>query len=92
MIALKQDDELTAVESMRRAIYCDGNFVLAHFTLGEVYEKQGKYRKAAYEWTLAETILARLPLEEPVPYNDELTAEMLSRLVQYRIAHLPIQS
>ncbi len=92
MIAFKQGDELTAVESMRRAIYCDGNFVLAHFTLGEVYEKQGKYRKAAYEWTLAGTILERLPLEEFMPYNDELTAEMLSRLVQYRLANLPAQS
>ena len=92
MIALKQNDELTAVELMRRAIYCDGDFVLAHFTLGEVYEKQGKYRKAAYEWTLAGIILGRLPLEESVPYNDELTVDMLSRLVEYRLANLPVQS
>ncbi len=92
VIALKQNDEPTAVEAMRRAIYCDGNFVLAHFTLGEVYEKQGKYRKAANEWTLAGTILGRLPLEETVPYNHELTAEMLIRLVQHRLANLPVQS
>ena len=92
VIALKQNDELTAMKSMRRAIYCDGNCVLAHFTLGEVYEKQGKYRKAAYEWTLAGTLLERLPPEAAVPYNDELTVEMLSQLVQSRLANLPTQS
>ncbi len=92
VIALKQNDELTAMESMRRAIYCDGNCVLAHFTLGEVYEKQGKYRKAAYEWALAGTLLERLPPEAAVPYNDELTVETLSQLVQSRLANLPNQS
>ena len=91
VIELEQEEIDNALASLRRAIYCDGNFVLAHFALGEVYEKQRHYKKAFYQWNHAQTILKQLPGEDPIEFSDGLTVEMMSRLLESRLDHLPVQ-
>lgn len=89
VVELHQKELDKALISLRRAIYCDNRFVLAHFVLGELYEKQGYYRKASYQWSQAQSILGSLPQEAPVAFSNDLTVEILSGLLQYRLNNLP---
>jgi chemotaxis protein methyltransferase CheR len=92
VIEFQQKEFDKALSSLRQAIYCDGNFVLAHFTLGELYEKQGNFKKAFYQWNQAQTILATLLPEQPIAFSGDLTVEILLGILQYRLESLPIKS
>jgi chemotaxis protein methyltransferase CheR len=81
-----------ALSSLRRAIYCDPGFVLAHYALGDLYQSEGKYRKAASQWQQAQALLDTAQPDAVIPFSDDLTVEMLSRLLQFRLDNLPIKS
>ena len=50
-LMLMQHNELDdAFSALRRAIYCDSSFVLAHYALGELYEKRGNTAEAMRCW------------------------------------------
>lgn len=85
MVAMHQQQGDLAIEALRRAITCDVTFVLAYFTLGEVYAQQGDDRRAAAHWQQAQQMLASQDPAAPVPAGGDLTVEMLMRLVQYRL-------
>ena len=92
VVELQQKEIDKGIASLRKAIYCDNTFAMAHFALGEVYEKQSNYRKASNEWSQAQNILAFLRPDEPVACGGDLTVEMLRGLVQFRLNNLPIKS
>ena len=92
VIEMQQKEYDKALASYRQAIYCDSSFILAHFALGELYEKQGNFRKALYQWGQAQAILVNLPPEEPIAFSGDLTVEMLTGILQYRLDTLPIKS
>ncbi|MBZ0292050.1 MAG: hypothetical protein K8L99_05715 [Anaerolineae bacterium] len=76
---------LEAAAAFRHAIYCDPHFALAHHALGELYYRQGKNKQALDHWRRAKWALARLKPSDPIPIADDLTAEMLIELLDYRI-------
>ena len=69
----------------RRAIYCDWSFALAHYTLGDLFEKQGNHREAVRNWRAAQTAITNLDPQQPLPYAEEMTVEMFSNLLDYRL-------
>ena len=77
-----------AMKSLRRAIYCDPNFALAHYTLGELYEKQASLKEASRHWHHAQSAIAGLDSAYRLPYADDLTVEMLRELLIFRLAKL----
>ena len=69
--------QLAAIAALRRCIYADTNFVLAHFTLANLYAQQADTRRAAREWAVVLELLADRPQEEVLPGGDGLTVGRL---------------
>lgn len=91
VVELNLQEQDKALASLRRAIYCDANFVMAHYTLGELYQKQGNSRKASYQWNQARRALATFDPQARIAFSDDLTAAMLGELLQYRLANLSMK-
>lgn len=78
-----------AIQALRRAIYCDPSFALAHYALGDLYEKNSNHAEARRCWLRSQqTVAARQPQEELAP-GENLTVEMLRDLLNYRLNNLP---
>lgn len=76
-----------ALMSLRQAVYCDPTFVLAHYTLGEVYDRRGARNDAERHWHRAMDTIRTLDGDEQLPYGDEdLTPEMLYGLIDFRLS------
>jgi len=81
LIYLEQSERQKALTALRQAIYCNPHFILAHYTLGDLYNRMGHTPQARHEWQQAQNLLAGLPLDSLVPYSVDLTVEMLSALL-----------
>lgn len=90
-VYLKLDQIDEAQKSLRRAIYCDADMLLAHYLLGDLYHTLGNIKKAYYHWSVAKTAILSLPPESKLPYTDNLTAEMLQGLLDFRLETLKKQ-
>lgn len=75
-----------ARQRLRQALYLDPDFVLAHFTLGNLDWQAGRKREAArhFEHTLA--ILRRRPAEELLAYSEGVPAGRLAEIVETLLA------
>ena len=72
--------------SLRQAIYCDQGFVLAHYSLGDLYTQRGEPKDAARHWKHAQDALRNYDDDEKLPYGDnELTAGMLMSVISFRL-------
>lgn len=89
LVQLQMNNADAALLSLRQAVYCEPRFGLAHYSLGELYERQGDLRAAARHWRLAEQALSGSAPEEAVLYSEDLTVEMLRGLLVHRQARLP---
>jgi chemotaxis protein methyltransferase CheR len=74
-----------ARDLLRRAIYCDSSFALAHYTLGDIYQQLRKPTEALRHWRQALESLDGLDAADRVPYEDDLTVEALCDLVSYQM-------
>ncbi len=70
-----------AVLSLRRTIYLDRNFVLAHFALGNLTRQQGKLKESNKHFENALVILRGYQEEEILPESDGVTAGRLSEII-----------
>jgi chemotaxis protein methyltransferase CheR len=76
-----------ALMALRQAVYCDPAFALAHYALGEVYDRRGLRKDAVRHWNRAREVLRDLDPDGPLPHGDEdLTAEMLHGLIDFRLS------
>lgn len=85
LIELQQDDIDGAFLSLRRAIYCDPSFAIAHYTLGDLYEKIGDQKSAQRHWRLARTHTLNLDPRAPLPFADDMTIEMFRGLLTTKL-------
>ncbi len=92
LVQLHHDDIRGALASLRKALYCDPKFALAHYTLGEMHEKSGDYKMAAFHWRQAQATISGLAPDDMLGFADELTAEMLQGLLLHRIGALPFKT
>jgi chemotaxis protein methyltransferase CheR len=88
LVLLNTGDAEGSLRAFRRALYCDSGFVLAHYTLGEVYEQRSRPKDARRHWRRAQGILAKLDPQQPLPLTEELTAGMLNEILSYRLKAL----
>lgn len=77
-----------SMQLLRRAIYCDPDFALAHYTLGDMYHRQGAHREAARHWQFALSAIEKSAPHEILPYSDDLTVEMFVELLATRLSTL----
>ncbi len=70
-----------AAASIRRAIYADQDFVLAHFALGHLMHRQGKHKEAEKHFTNACSLLEKYGEEEILPESEGISAGTLREII-----------
>ena len=89
LIEIEELKREAAMASFRRAVYCDPQFVLALVALGDVCHSQGAQKEARRHWKRAQGVLSQLDLRLRLPFSDDLTGDMLSQLLDQRLAQHP---
>lgn len=87
MILQQNDDDSGAEQALKRAIYLDRTYPLAHYYLGLLMQKQRHVASAARAFHNVIRLLADRSPEEPVRDADELTVADLNQL---SVAHLNV--
>ncbi|MBI5741831.1 MAG: tetratricopeptide repeat protein [Nitrospirae bacterium] len=85
LMAIIQHEKGLAEESrtsLKRALYLDQNFALAHFSLGNLARTQGKIRESEKHFGNALSILKTCREDEIVPESEGITAGRLSEIIR----------
>jgi chemotaxis protein methyltransferase CheR len=81
-LALRQAEQAEAAEqALRRAIYLDRGFAMAHLQLGDLLRRRGDLSGALKAFTNALRCLAEFGEDQPVPAGELNAAELRSLLV-----------
>ncbi|MFA6970792.1 MAG: CheR family methyltransferase [Gallionella sp.] len=89
-IILQEQGRLdAAIQSLMRALYLDPDFAMAHFSLGNLHQSQGRYRQAQRYFENVLMLLRKQPPDAPLPEADGLTAGRLAEIVASLLASLP---
>ena len=78
-----------AAEALKRALYLDPDFALAHFALGNLRLSQGRRREAERHFDNTLALLCARPHEEVLPESDGLTAGRLAEIIGSVLASQP---
>ena len=81
-VLLEQGREEEAAQALRQTLYLDSEFVLAHFTLGNLSLRQKKPKSARRHFQNALTLLRRYEQAVIIPESEGLTAGRLSELIR----------
>lgn len=73
---------------LRKAIYCDFDFVLAHYFLGNLYFQKNTPKQAIRHWQLALKLVENMDANQILPYSDDLTVDILVKNVTARLSTL----
>ena len=76
-------------ESLRRAIYLDRNFIVAHYYLGLIQQRLAEPKEALRCFRNALNLLSGMPADRPIPAANEFSAAELKQLIQMHIDALP---
>ena len=71
-----------AAASLRRAMYLDQDFVIAHFALGSLSMRQRKLKQADKHFENAISLLKTYPEEAIIPESEGITAGRLLEIIQ----------
>lgn len=80
-ILMEQGCGHEAADALRRALYLQPGFVLAHWTMGHLAHRRGEASEARRHWRNARALLSGLPALEVLPESDGLTAGRLLELM-----------
>ncbi|MEO7320412.1 MAG: CheR family methyltransferase [Nitrosospira sp.] len=80
-IRQEQGQNETAMQSLIRTLYLDPDFVLAHFSLGNLCLSQNRLREAERHFDNALSLLYSYPNDELLPESDGLTAGRLMEII-----------
>lgn len=86
LIGQGRDEE--AINALRRATYLDRAQPLAHFTLGSILQRRGKWSEARRAYCNAWRLCRLLPGEMTVPLSDAERAERLADAAEACIAEI----
>lgn len=81
-IQLEEGNEAGAVVSLRRSLYLDPEFVLAHLALHNQFAAQGRMAEAGRHRRSAQRLLSRFAPADALPEGDGLTAGDLQRVLE----------
>ena len=71
-----------SIASLKRALYLDQNFVLAHFSLGNLALRQGKGREAGRHFENALSALKTLGRDDILPESEGVTAGRMEEIIR----------
>jgi chemotaxis protein methyltransferase CheR len=71
------------LEALRRTLYLDPDFILAHIALGSSSRKCGHEREATRYFANAHRLLKKLRIDDPVPESGGLTAGHLQEILKH---------
>lgn len=71
-----------SIASLKRALYLDHNFVLAHFSLGNLALRQEKKREASKHFENALSALKKLKRDEVLPESGGVTAGRMEEIIK----------
>ncbi len=74
------------IAALRRALYLDPNFVLAHFALGNFARQQGNFKEADKHFANVLGLLADYQSGDVLPQSDGLAAGRLKEMVESAMA------
>jgi len=80
-ILQEQDQVEEAIVALKRALYLDQNFVLAHFALGNLALRQGNYYDSEKHYENALMLLNGYSKEDILPESEGITAGSLSEII-----------
>ncbi len=81
LIMHETGDDVSAIELLNYALYLNQNLVLAHFQLGNIKKKHGKFAESKKHMKNAKLILAKCDPDEIVQESDGLTAGSLLKII-----------
>ena len=88
-ILQEQGEAEAAAGALRRALYLDPEFALAHFALGNLRLAQGRRREGQRHFENALMLLRARPHDETLPQSEGLTAGRLAEIVASVLASQP---
>jgi chemotaxis protein methyltransferase CheR len=88
-ILQEQGENDRAAQALRRALYLDPDFVLAHFALGNLRLSQGQPREARRHFDTAQALLQAYTQDEVLPEAEGLTAGRLGEIIASVRRNLP---
>lgn len=88
VIRQEQGQYASAEQSLKRALYLDPAFTVAHLALGNLYVLAGRQREAKRYFRNALDLLASLSKEDIVPESDGLSAGRLAEIVAALLSSL----
>lgn len=81
-ILQEQGAEAEAKESLKRALYLDPDFIMAHFTMFVLSRQRGTRTEAERHRKIVEKLLARCGQEDVLPDSDGITAGRLTETMR----------
>lgn len=81
VVLLEQGQVGDSAQELKRALYLDPDFVLAYFTLGNLYRQQGRHKEAGKYFDNALQLLNACPPEELLPEAEGMTAGRLAETI-----------
>ncbi len=84
-ICQEQGDIKGSIRSLKHALYLDPEFVLAHFALGNLTLKEGRFSESMKHFNNARALLLSMEPEKILPYSDGMTAGRLTEVINAMI-------
>ena len=81
IILEEHGDGFEGLDALRRTLYLDPDFILAHIALGSSARKSGREREATRHFANARTLLQKLPDDDMVSESGGLTAGRLQEIL-----------
>ena len=78
----EQHQPKDAVQALKRALYLDSTFILAHFAMGNIALRENGSKAADRHFRNAAELLVRLPKDEVLPESEGLTAGRLLEIIE----------
>lgn len=80
-ILQEQGEAESAIAALKKALYLNQNFILAHFALGTLAQRHGKAKEAGRHFDNALSLLGVYQADDPVPGSEGLNAGRLSEII-----------
>jgi chemotaxis protein methyltransferase CheR len=82
LIAMESGDQRDAMQNLKRAIYLQPDFILAHYLMGVLQSAQNRRDEAIRQFEATDELLAGLTDEDIIPGSDGLHTSYLRESVR----------
>jgi len=81
-ILQEMGEDKEAAGSLKKVIYLDSNFALAHFALGHLMHKQGKYKESERHFEHTRSLLNMYGHDDILPESEGISAGRLMEIIE----------